>query len=120
MGESAPFRTLGDVTVNRQWLRAVDGDSGFLALKFTPSVPNFTAAVSWGVSWKTSLRHVSSNPSKPASVTTAASSASSRAPAIQPVQRSMSLFASSGISFCTMMSASCKRPPGFSTLYISP
>ena len=41
----------------------------------------------------------------PAATTAASSSASSRAPAIQPVQRSISFFASSGTAFCTKMSA---------------
>jgi hypothetical protein len=44
-------------------------------------------------------RHVISNPSNPAAVTTASSSASSRAPAIQPFQRSMFCFAPSDTGF---------------------
>ncbi len=64
-----------------------------------PNVPKFAALPSCGAPAKTSARHVISNPSNPAAVTTASSSASSRAPAIQPFQRSMFCFAPSDTGF---------------------
>jgi hypothetical protein len=51
------------------------------------------------------LRQTISKSSNPARVTTVSSSVSNRAPAIQPVQRSMTLFASSGTGLDTRISA---------------
>lgn len=78
---------------------------GFLALKLIPTVPNAAALESWGAPAKTSLRQTISKSSNPARVTTVSSSVSNRAPAIQPVQRSMTLFASSGTGLDTRISA---------------
>jgi hypothetical protein len=79
---------------------------GLNARKFTPRVPNSSASLEGRAApSKTFFRQVTSNPSNPAATTVAWSSASSRAPAIQLVQRSMSRFAPSGTSRSTVMSA---------------
>lgn len=91
----------------------------FVALKLIPSVPKFAALPACGASLKTSLRQVMAKSLNPHEVTSAASSSSRRAPAIQPVHRSIFRLALSGTSFCTMISAICSRPPGVSTRYIS-
>src|SRR6185503_7244283 len=54
-----------------------------------------------------------------AATTVASSSASSRAPAIQPVHRSILRLALSGTAFCTRMSPICSRPLGLSTRAMS-
>ena len=70
-----------------------------------PTVPNCAALDDWGAPLKTSARQVISNPTNPAATTVAFNSASSRAPAIHPFQRSMSRFALSGTAFSTRISA---------------
>ena len=70
-----------------------------------PTVSKAAADDSCGAPLKTSAFHVISNPSKPAAATTDLSSASSRAPAIQPVHSSTLFLASSGTALCTRMSA---------------
>ena len=82
-------------------------------------VPNLAALDACGAPLKTSPRPVISNPTKPAATTVAWSSASSRAPAIHPFQRSMSRIASSGTGFATRMSPIWRRLPGLSTRAIS-
>ncbi len=86
--------------------------AAFLARKLMPKVPNFSALPACGASLKTSLRQVISKPTKPAATTVTSSSASSRAPAIHPVQRSILRLALSGTAFCTRMSPICSRPSG--------
>ncbi len=88
---------------------------GLFARKLIPVVPKEAAEELCGAPLKTSLLQVISKFSKPAASMTAASSASSRAPAIHPVQRSMFLLAPSGTSLATIMSAICNLPPGLST-----
>ena len=84
----------------------VAGYAGLRARKFTPRVPNFaTSSLGRGAFAKTSSLHVISNSSKPAATTVAWSSASSRAPAIQLVHKSMLAFADSGTGRSTVMSA---------------
>jgi hypothetical protein len=73
--------------------------SGFLAMKLIPIVPKSAALEDCGAPLNTSPRQVISKSTKPAAATAAFSSASSRAPAIQPVQRSMLALVSSEISF---------------------
>ena len=85
-----------------------------------PLVPKLAAEDACGAPSKTSARQVISKSVNPDAATTAASSASSRAPAIQPVQRSMSCFASSGTGLSIVMSPICRRPVGLSTRAISP
>ena len=88
---------------------------GLVARKLTPIVWKFAALELCGAPLKTSAFHVISKPSKPAASTTALSSASSRAPAIQPVHKSMLALDSSGTGVCTMMSPIWSLPPGLST-----
>jgi hypothetical protein len=57
---------------------------------------------------------------EPGCLSTCSCSASSRAPAIQPAQRSRLLRALAGRGFWTGISAVCDRPPGFKTRNISP
>ncbi len=66
-----------------------------------------------------SPRQTISKSSNPAFESLPASSASSRAPAIQPVQRSMFLLALSGMGLSIKTSAICRRPPGFRIRFIS-
>ena len=87
----------------------------FRARKLMPTVPNAAALDDCGAPLNTSARHVISNPRNPAATTVACNSASSRAPAIQPFQRSMSRFAPSGTALVTRMSPIWRRPPGLST-----
>src|SRR5215218_1209407 len=89
------------------------------ARKLIPRVPKFSALPACGAPLKTSLRQVTSKLLKPVVTTVASSSASSRAPAIHPVQRSILRLALSGTAFCTRMSPIWSRPPGFSTRDIS-
>ena len=77
---------------------------GLVARKLMPTVPNALALDACGAPSKTSAFQVISNSVKPAATTVASSSASSRAPAIQPVQRSIFFFAPSGTSRLTRMS----------------
>ena len=89
------------------------------ARKLIPSVPNDAALDACGAPANTSSRQVISNPSNPAATTVASSSASSRAPAIQPVQSSMRSLAFSGTARVTRMSAIWSLPPGRNTRLIS-
>src|ERR1043165_1386281 len=91
----------------------------FRARKFAPSVPNAAELVSCGAPRKTSASHGISISPKPHSSRSATSSASSRAPAIHPAQRSMLRLAPSGTAFCTTMSPICRRPSSLSTRRIS-
>ena len=78
------------LSLSSSCLLYVGGDySGLRALKLIPVVPKAFADELCGAPSKTVLLQVISKFSKPAIPTTAASSASSRAPAIHPVQRSM-------------------------------
>lgn len=77
---------------------------GFLARKLIPTVPNFAALDACGAPANTSARQVMSKPTNPAATTVARSSASSRAPAIHPFQRSMLRLAPSGTVRSTRMS----------------
>jgi len=80
--------------------------SGFVARKFTPRVPKYaTSLLGTAAPSNTFFFHVISKPWNPAATTVASSAASSSAPAIQLVHKSMSPFAPSGISFSTVMSA---------------
>jgi hypothetical protein len=69
-----------------------------------PTVPNWAALDACGAPLNTSTRQVISKPTKPAAATVAWSSASSRAPAIQPFHRSMFRLAPSPTAFWTRMS----------------
>ncbi len=84
-----------------------------------PTVPNLAAAELCGAPSKTVAFQVIAKPSNPTDSMTAASSPSRRAPAIQPVQRSIFFLASSDTARSTRISAICSRPPGLSTRYIS-
>lgn len=84
-----------------------------------PNVPNSAALDACGAPAKTSALDVISNPTNPAATTVAWSSASSRAPAIHPFQRSMFRLPPGPTGFCTRMSPICSRPPGLSTRAIS-
>src|SRR5712691_13480546 len=75
--------------------------TGLRARKLIPSVPKAAALLDWGAPLKTSARQVISKPTKPAATTVASNSVSNRAPAIQPVHRSISRLALSGTGFCT-------------------
>ena len=66
---------------------------GLVALKLMPTVPNALALDACGAPSKTSAFQVIAESVKPAATTVASSSASSRAPAIQPVHRPMFFFA---------------------------
>jgi hypothetical protein len=70
-----------------------------------PSVPNLAALDCWGAPAKTSFLQVISKSVNPLATTVAWSSSSRRAPAIQPVQRSILRFAPSETAFRTAMSA---------------
>jgi hypothetical protein len=89
------------------------------AARLTPVTPYRRAVRSFEVPAKQSNRVVIATSPNPADVNTPMSSASSRAPAIQPVQRSMSRKALSGRISPMTMSAICTRPPGLSTRAIS-
>jgi hypothetical protein len=117
---SSPVAASGISQLNAA-IAAVHSSSlaAFLARKLMPNVPNFSALPAWGASLKTSLRQVISNPTKPAATTVTSSSASSRAPAIHPVQSSILRLALSGTAFCTRISPICSRPLGLSTRAIS-
>ena len=71
---------------------------GLAARKLIPTVPNAPALDACGAPSKTLAFQVISKSVKPAATTVDWSSASSRAPAIQPVQRSTFFFAPSGTS----------------------
>jgi hypothetical protein len=58
----------------------------------------------WGAPANTLSFHVISKPMKPAEVTTCSSSASSRAPAIQPVHKSIFFLADSDTGLLTRIS----------------
>ena len=89
------------------------------ARKFIPTVPNCAALEAWGAPPKTSARQVISNPTNPAATTVAFNSASSRAPAIQPFQRSTLRLSFGDTVFETRISPIWSRPPGLSTRDIS-
>src|SRR5690606_25614812 len=93
--------------------------TGLRARNVMPNVPKSAALVCCGAPAKTSACQVISKSTKPAATTVACSSASSRAPAIQPVHRSIRCLAVSGTARCTRISATCRRPPGLSTRAIS-
>ena len=78
---------------------------GLIARKLIPTVPNALALDACGAPSKTLAFQVISKSANPAANTVDCSSASSRAPAIQPVHRSIFLFAPSGTSRLTRMSA---------------
>ena len=92
---------------------------GLRARKLIPWVPKLAALDCWGAPSNTLARQVISKSTKPVPSTTSFSSASSRAPAIQPVHKSICFLASSGTSIWTSISAICKRHPGLNTLYIA-
>ena len=71
-----------------------------------PTVPNCAALDDCGAPAYTSTREVISNPTNPAATTVAWSSASSRAPAIQPFQRSMLRLSFAPSAFWMRMSPS--------------
>jgi TIR domain-containing protein len=77
---------------------------GLVARKLIPTVPNAPALDACGAPSKTFAFQVISNSLKPAATTVDWSSASSRAPAIHPVQRSTFFFAPSGTSRLTRIS----------------
>jgi hypothetical protein len=77
---------------------------GLRARKLIPTVPNFAALDACGAPANTSARQVISKSTNPAATTVAWSSASSRAPAIHPFQRSMFRLALSGTVRSTRMS----------------
>ena len=118
-------RTTGVADRSEQDVRMNDRAKSFVkagllfALKLIPRVPNWAALDCSGAPLNASPLHVISKSTKPASRTTDSSSASSRAPAIQPVQRSIRSFADSGTAFWTRMSPTCSRPPGLRTRAIS-
>jgi hypothetical protein len=91
----------------------------FVANRFTPITPYRPTARSFAVPAKQSNRLVIATLRSPTEVKTSMSSASSRAPAIQPVHRSISRKALSGRTSPMMMSAIWTRPPGFRTRAIS-
>ena len=80
-----------------------------------PTVPKAAALEAWGAPANTVSFQVISKPVNPADVTTCSSSASSRAPAIQPVHKSIFFFADSGTALVTRISPIWIRPPGLST-----
>ena len=80
-----------------------------------PKVPNSRALSSPPAPAKVSRGLASSTSTSPAPVITVSHPAHGRAPAIQPVQRSMSRSASSGTGRSRQISATVIRPPGFST-----
>jgi hypothetical protein len=88
----------------------------FKALKLIPSVPKLVALPACGASLKTSLRQVMAKSLNPHDKTSDSSSSSRRAPAIQPVHKSILRFALSGTSFWTRISAICNRPSGWSNV----
>ena len=90
-----------------------------VAVRLTPITLYRRAVRSFDVPVKQSKRATMSTFSKPAATNAPVSSASSRAPAIQPVHKSMSRSALSGSSSPMTMSAICTRPPGFRTRAIS-
>jgi hypothetical protein len=77
----------------------------FAAKTFTPATPNLRATFSFEVPRNGSNRSRISTPSNPTSASSHRSSASGRAPPIQPVHRSMSWRIDSGSSDPTTMSA---------------
>jgi hypothetical protein len=78
---------------------------GRVAARFTPIAPYFRAVRSFLVPPNGSNRCVIRTPVKPADSNARAISASGRAPAIQPVHKSMSRLIDSDSSFATTMSA---------------
>jgi len=90
-----------------------------MARIFTPTTPYLLAVRSLVVPAKQSNRSTMRGSSNPAVPNASMISASSRAPAIQPVQRSMSRSALSGSVSPMRMSAIWARPPGLRTRAIS-
>ena len=79
---------------------------GFVARNATPCVPNAAALEALAAPEKVSQRcALNSTSTSPAASMIARISASSRAPAIQPVHRSTFSLAASGTAFATTMSA---------------
>ena len=95
---------LAGPSIARVNTRTPSWPQGLVARKLMPTVPNALALDACGAPLKTSAFQVISNSEKPAATTVASSSASSRAPAIQPVHRSISFLAPSGTSRSTRMS----------------
>ncbi len=91
------------------------GYPGLRARNVTPVVSKFLADDSCFEPEKTSIFLPHWTSTNPAASRTHSHSASSRAPAIQPDQRSISSLADCGTSICTVISAICARPPGFRT-----
>lgn len=91
---------------------------GFRVRKLIPTVPNLSALDACSAPANTSAFQTISKSVKPAETTVASSSASSRAPPIQPVRRSILCFALSGTSRFTRRSPICNLPPGRNTLNI--
>lgn len=72
---------------------------GFIARKLIPKVPKLAALLDCGASLNTSAFQVTSKSLKPAESTKFSSSTSSRAPAIQPVHKSIFCLALIGTGF---------------------
>ena len=81
------------------------------ARKLIPRVSNSAASDSWREPENTSISGPHCTSLNPVCSSNPSHSAASRAPAIQPVQRSMSSLESCGTGWCTMMSAICAHPP---------
>ncbi len=77
---------------------------GFLARKLMPTVPNASALEACGAPANTLAFQGISKSTNPADVTTLASSASSRAPAIHPVHKSIFSLADAGTALLTRIS----------------
>ncbi len=92
---------------------------GFLAKIGYPVVPNWRAFSSPPAPRNVSQIGPNRTSARPALSMMLVHPAHGRAPAIQPVHRSMSPSAPSGIATSTQMSATCTRPPGRSTRAIS-
>ena len=92
---------------------------GLRAKTLAPRTPYFRAVFSFFVPRKQSKWAVTRTSSNPRSPKNDTSSASGRAPAIQPVHRSMLRRTSSPSSASSTMSASWSRPPGRKTRRIS-
>jgi len=103
----------------RNWGLVIFSAHGFRARKLIPFAPKAAALDSCGAPLNTSAFQVISKSVKPVATTVACSSASSKAPAIQPVHRSRSALTESGTSLETRMSPICSRPPGFRIRCIS-
>ena len=114
----------GTVALRRaeSWPRIPVGcgvQTAFSATTVTPITPNLRAMRSFDVARKQSKRFRTSTFCRPNRSSAETSSASGRAPAIQPVHRSMSFLMPSDSSPATTMSASWSRPPGLRTRTIS-